>query len=120
MTWKDIISKKKKHTAGRSNPDDFREYGQVTPMGHPKGHKPKKKIAPKKPLSDKEKLRRTKMRMATRKKNKEKKAAEAARGGVKPLHARDNRSVKTITEEEDAKDRKRLKDGPKDIFPKGD
>ena len=119
MTWKDIISKKK-NTAGRTNPDDFREYGQVTPMGHPKGHRPKKKIAEPEPLSDKEKLRRNKMRNATRTKNKDKRAAEAAREGVKPLHARDNRSVKTITEEEDAKDRKRLKDGPKDIFPKGD
>tara|TARA_R110000751_G_scaffold300754_1_gene412669 strand:+ start:534 stop:800 length:267 start_codon:yes stop_codon:yes gene_type:complete len=28
MTWKNII----KNTAGRKNPDDFKEYGEVTPM----------------------------------------------------------------------------------------
>ena len=118
MKRQDIISKAPKHNKGRSNPDDFREYGQVTPMGHPKGHRPKKKVAEPKLLSDKEKLRRKTLNIATRKKNKAKRAA--AKEGVKPLHARDNRSVKTITEEADAKDRQRLKDGPKDIFPKGD
>ncbi len=114
MTWKDIISKKK-YKAGRKNPDDFKEYGQATPMGHPKGHRPKKKIA--EPLSDEEKLRRNKLRNATRIKNKEKRALEEKRKTVKPLKGK---SIKTITEEADAKDRKRLKDGPKDIFPKGD
>jgi hypothetical protein len=115
MTWKDIISKTPKHTAGRSNPDDFREYGTVTPMGHPKGHKPKKKIA--KPLSDEEKLRRRKRNIATRKRNKEKRALEAKRKTERRLPSKD---IDTIIAEEDEKERQRLKDGPKDIFPKGD
>jgi hypothetical protein len=113
MNWKDII-KYRRGTAGRNNPDDFKEYGQATPMDISEKEKGDRIKAPKKPLTEQEKLRRTQMRMATRKRNKEKEALEEKRKTLRPSDARD---TDTIIAEEDEKERQRLKDGPKNTFP---
>jgi len=64
MTWEKIL----KNKAGRKNKDDFKEYGAATPM--PKSAKEERDeiLAPKKPLTEQEELRREQKRLSRRKK----------------------------------------------------
>ena len=119
MNWKNII---KRGTAGRKNKDDFKEYGVATPM--PKSAKEVRDeiLAPKKPLTEDEKLYRKQRKISRRKKFEEKKAkrkADAEREAKRRAESK-GKDYRTMIDEADEKERKELEDGPKDIFPKGE
>ena len=116
--WKEIL----KNNAGRKNKDDFKEYGEKTPM--PKSAKEERDeiLAPKKPLTEDEKLHRKQRKISRRKKFEEKKtkrktdAEREAKRRAKPK----GKDYQTMIDEADKKERKELEDGPKNIFPKGE
>ena len=76
MNWKDVI----KNKAGRKNKDDFKEYGAATPMPKSAKETRDKNLAPKKPLTEQEELRREQKKLSRRKKFEAKRDAKLKEG----------------------------------------